>query len=778
VTALEERALPATQVAVGAAANAFPLAGTQTQAVVALDPSAANRLFVAAMNEAGPGGLFAAFSADGGASWAASDPADGLLADAADTTLTEAASAPVSAAFDSFGNLFLAYTSRAGGEVVVAVSGDGGQTFQPLHTFAGSPDAVAPHLATGPGAAPGQASVWVAFRSAAGTAVVAGAPVTGAGAVGAFGAAEEVQGSAGAVFPRLAVGPSGGVLVVYERPGSGGAEIVVHRDADGLGTDPFAAGVVAATSQVGAGYPVPAQSFHGISAAPSLAIDAGAGANAGRVYLVYPHAASAGSADTNVFLRASSDQGASWGAAVRVNDDAGPASQFLPSVAVDPLTGNVAVAWYDARGDAGTGAGDSDGEANTDVRLFASVSVDGGAGFVPNVALSPGASNTTRAASAGAFDLGDFTSLAFRRGALFAAWADDSNRTGDNPDGVAAFDVYAAVAQVNTLPELVPGSLSASPASPQTGNTVTVSGAFTDPDVFQGHTVTITWGDGSQPTVVNLPPGTFQFSAQHAFQTAAVFQVQVGVSDGASGAVGGASGTLSVTVTAPPSPPPPPSPPSSTPTPAESYVARLYGDLLGREGEAGGVSYWAGQLGAGVPREQVVRGFLGGAEYRNRTIDRLYAAVLGRAPDDSGRAFALQVLGGLNPLAGLGITSNVLPVLLFSSGEFFNGPGGGTADGFLAALYRIGLGREIDAQAREFFGAQLAAGAPRERVVAAVLNSQEGLTRQIAGYYAEYLGRTPDAGGLAAYLAALDQGARPEDVQAAILASEEYFART
>ena len=57
--------------------------------------------------------------------------------------------------------------------------------------------------------------------------------------------------------------------------------------------------------------------------------------------------------------------------AVRVNDDATTNSQFLPKIALDPTTGDLAVVWYDSRNDLGTGGpGDTDGIANDDAQLW------------------------------------------------------------------------------------------------------------------------------------------------------------------------------------------------------------------------------------------------------------------------------------------------------------------------------------------------------------------------------------------------------------------------
>jgi chitodextrinase len=51
----------------------------------------------------------------------------------------------------------------------------------------------------------------------------------------------------------------------------------------------------------------------------------------------------------SVLLRSSSDSGLSWSAALRVNADVASEDRLIPNVAVDPVTGNVGVAWYDFR---------------------------------------------------------------------------------------------------------------------------------------------------------------------------------------------------------------------------------------------------------------------------------------------------------------------------------------------------------------------------------------------------------------------------------------------
>ena len=57
---------------------------------------------------------------------------------------------------------------------------------------------------------------------------------------------------------------------------------------------------------------------------------------------------------------------------------------------------------------------------------------------------------------------------------------------------------------VNTPPVINDGDLSLSATSIDENGSVTLTGSFTDPNISDTHTVTVTWGDGSSsPAVVN-----------------------------------------------------------------------------------------------------------------------------------------------------------------------------------------------------------------------------------------------------------------------------------
>jgi hypothetical protein len=150
----------------------------------------------------------------------------------------------------------------------------------------------------------------------------------------------------------------------------------------------------------------------------------------------------------DVMVQHSDNDGASWSPAVRVNDDTGTASQFNPRISLDPTTGYLAVGWYDCRNDRGNHrGGDTNGAPNDDVMIYGTVSKDGGDTFLPNRRISQGVSNAARAQNG--IDFGDYEGLAFQSGSYLYVWADNSNSTGDNPNGTLhELDIYTAKVRV------------------------------------------------------------------------------------------------------------------------------------------------------------------------------------------------------------------------------------------------------------------------------------------------------------------------------------------
>ena len=179
-----------------------------------------------------------------------------------------------------------------------------------------------------------------------------------------------------------------------------------------------------------------------------MAWDRTGGPHNGRVYLVYSAEVKNESDNLDIYVRYSDDNGATWSDGMRVNDDHTTNSQFLPKISLDQTTGNVAVVWHDSRADLGTGgAGDTDGIPNDDAQFWGAFSTNGGVSFRPNFQISAGTSNSH--VSGNAIDYGDYTGLSFFGGVAHPAWADNSNSTGNNPDGtLKKLDVYTAAVRV------------------------------------------------------------------------------------------------------------------------------------------------------------------------------------------------------------------------------------------------------------------------------------------------------------------------------------------
>jgi len=470
----------AAEVVVGPNVNVTHATENQLEEAVAVDPSNPQRVFIASNDEdAAPSGLRVGVSTDGGTTYATRVIATG------DDGLPPACCDPT-ASFDAFGNLFVPILDITANQIVLAVSTDGGANFRQVgQVFDGEADQ--PTVTTGPG------SVWVTWESG-GSVHARGARVTGADTVDPFGPVQDVPGSDGGSFGDIAVGPDGEVLVAFQSGGDqADGHLSVSLDGDGLGGGGFAAPVEVTTTNVGAFDEIPPQPERAVDAEAGLAWDRSSGARRGRVYFVYTDEATDESGDTDVWVRTSDDVGAHWSAPVRVNDVT-TSAQFLPRIAVDQSTGQVGVSFHDARND----------PANRDTQYFAAISTDGGQTFAPNARVSAGTSNEDGAEppASGLADLdyGDYSGADFAGGVLHVAWADNSNSTGDNPDGTRdKMDVYTATVQVPTgPPPNQPPTVSAGPdVSGDEGSAIGLSGSVSDPDSVPA----ITWTYSAGPDV-------------------------------------------------------------------------------------------------------------------------------------------------------------------------------------------------------------------------------------------------------------------------------------
>jgi endonuclease YncB( thermonuclease family) len=404
--------------------NASKKSGDDNECALAIDPSNPLRMFQACNTASA--GLFAAKSSDGGATWTYPDPSDKTIADG-DPGQGVSACCDATLAWDRFGNLYVTYIDQPPSAIVTLLSTDGGSTFTPLASFSGSvdqPTVVAADVGS-------NANVWIVWN-ASGAMVARGAVATALGTVGAFAAQQTIPGATGCSFGDIAIGPSGAVAQVCESP-TGGQNLSNLRfnvDADGLGAGAFGASSVATTTNVGGFDFIPAQNGRSVDAEAALAFDAKSTSPFfGRLYLVYTEEPTNENNDMNIMLRSSNDNGTTWTAPVKVNDDVTNRSQFLPKLAVDPTSGKVGVCWHDAR---------NSSASNNTMEMYCAISSDGGVTFAANSKLSDGVSTSNGAG----VEYGDYMGLSFVAGKLQPVWGDTSNSTSDNPNTTANFDAY------------------------------------------------------------------------------------------------------------------------------------------------------------------------------------------------------------------------------------------------------------------------------------------------------------------------------------------------
>ena len=76
-------------------------------------------------------------------------------------------------------------------------------------------------------------------------------------------------------------------------------------------------------------------------------------------------------------------------------------------------------------------------------------STDGGVTIAPNFRVSEGTSNSSIEVTGSGFNFGDYTHAAFDSGIFYSAWSDNSNSTGNNPDGTLhKLDLYTAAVPI------------------------------------------------------------------------------------------------------------------------------------------------------------------------------------------------------------------------------------------------------------------------------------------------------------------------------------------
>jgi hypothetical protein len=171
---------------------------------------------------------------------------------------------------------------------------------------------------------------------------------------------------------------------------------------------------------------------------PMIAADNSWGPNRGRLYLVYATNDPPGSGNKpDVFCRYSTDMGATWSAALRVNDDINPATNhtYFPAIWCDKETGRLFVKFYDTRRC----------PTSDSMDVYATYSDDGGLTFAPNQRISNKTFKTKLSGSGSppAYQ-GDYDAIASLGNQSLLVWTDFRNNNYNS--FVGYFPDYAMLA--------------------------------------------------------------------------------------------------------------------------------------------------------------------------------------------------------------------------------------------------------------------------------------------------------------------------------------------
>ncbi|MDY3557171.1 DUF4214 domain-containing protein [Gemmata sp. JC717] len=192
-----------------------------------------------------------------------------------------------------------------------------------------------------------------------------------------------------------------------------------------------------------------------------------------------------------------------------------------------------------------------------------------------------------------------------------------------------------------------------------------------------------------------------------------------------------------------------------------------YREFLGRDIDQTGKVYYAQRLDAGATSAQVALEIQNSDEGQAFKVTDAFAELLGRAPGDRAAGF----ITGLRQ----GMTQDQIRAAIAGSDEFFQLKGGGTNAGYLSALYKVALGRDIGSGELATRMAQFQSGVSREQVAREVYASPERATRVVNELYVDLLGRKGESAGVSNWVGQLQSGVRVEVIASRFVASAEYF---
>ncbi|HVX61139.1 MAG TPA: DUF4214 domain-containing protein [Pirellulales bacterium] len=178
----------------------------------------------------------------------------------------------------------------------------------------------------------------------------------------------------------------------------------------------------------------------------------------------------------------------------------------------------------------------------------------------------------------------------------------------------------------------------------------------------------------------------------------------------------------------------------------QTFVQNLYRELLGREPDAPGDSFWVNYLkqhNNSAGQAQVVQAFLNSHEYAVHYIATLYHVILGRAPDAPSLQYWTSKMGSPGTPGGAAGSADEKAIVaaFFGSDEFYI-KAGNTPQSWINAVYQDVFGRTADGQGLGFWTNELTVrgAGGRDGIIRELLSSPEAAHLVLDSFY-------PAAGG-------------------------------
>lgn len=422
--------------------------GPQSETSIAINPSNPSQL-VGGSNEIFRLPMRGYASSDGGANWSGVDlPLPPPLVNKG----TDFGSDP-GVAWDTRGNVYYSYivvffsngfnngngVAINGTEMAVARSSDGGHTwastFFALQTgeaqFNDKPMIAVDDNPT----SPFRDTIYVAWDNANGNASSSNLLLVSHSTDGGQTFSAPVPASSTASGPKSVigadpfVGPDGALHVAWHDVQN---NAIVESDSTDRGQTFGPTHTIAAT-RVAFDIAVPAQNTRGALIYPACGADSSTGPNRGTLYCSWMDETVTNG--TDIFVAHSSDSGATWSSATRVNDDpSGVANdQFNQWLAVDPSDGAINVSWNDTRND----------PAHVSTDIFYARSVTGGQSFDKNVQVTTAPTNETCCGADLGNQYGDYEGIAALNGSIHPIWTDRRASVADQDEEVFTATITA-----------------------------------------------------------------------------------------------------------------------------------------------------------------------------------------------------------------------------------------------------------------------------------------------------------------------------------------------